>query len=97
MDAHSRRPVVRVIGTVLAMLAAVAAVAGSAAATMTDSPAGVADKVDPAVLAAFDSHAEATFWVVLRDRANLRPAARSKGHLHGHRERCRRGDRHRGQ
>ena len=78
MDAHSRRPVVRVIGIVLAMLAAVAAVGGSAAATMTDAPAGVGDKVDPTVSAAFDSQEEATFWVVLRDRANLSRAATMK-------------------
>jgi hypothetical protein len=57
------------------MVAAVAAVGGTAAATMSDSPAGVGDKVDPTVSAAFDAQEEATFWVVLRDRANLRPAA----------------------
>ena len=80
MDAHLRRPVVLAIGIVLAISATVAAVGGSAAATLTESPVGVGDKVDPAVSAAFDSKDEATFWVLLHDRANLRSAATMANH-----------------
>jgi VCBS repeat-containing protein len=52
-----------------------ALVGGASGDSLANSPAGVDGKVDPAVSAAFDKNHEATFWVLLRDRADLSRAA----------------------
>ena len=74
-DAHARRPKAVALGIIVSVLATMALVGGAPGASSANSPAGVDGKVDAAVSAAFDKKDEATFWVLLGEKADVTRAA----------------------